>query len=46
MKEKIAELQQENRALREKTEPELLQELQTKFYNKPGVLNQKELQKI
>jgi hypothetical protein len=32
--------------IKEKTQPELLKELQEKFYDKPGLLDAKQLQKI
>jgi hypothetical protein len=39
-------LSNENKVIKEKTQPELLKELQEKFYDKPGLLDAKQLQKI
>jgi hypothetical protein len=39
-------LTRENKILKEKTQPELFQELHEKFYDKPGLLDAKQLQKI
>ena len=34
------------KVIKEKTQPQMLQELQEKFYDKPGLLDAKQLQKI
>ena len=39
-------LTRENKIIKEKTQPELLRELHEKFYDKPGLLDVKQLQKI
>lgn len=39
-------LSTENKVLKEKTQPELLKELQDMFYDKPGLLDAKQMQKI
>ena len=40
------DLSNENKIIKEKTQPELLHELEEKFYDKPGMLDAKQLQKI
>jgi myosin heavy subunit len=44
--EQVGELRRDNESLKEKTQPELLQELQEKFYDQPGLIDAKRLQKI
>jgi hypothetical protein len=44
--EQISELKRENKIINEKTQPELLRELQERLYDKPGMLDAKQLQKI
>jgi hypothetical protein len=44
--EQISELKRENKIINEKTQPELLRELMERFYDKPGMLDAKQLQKI
>jgi hypothetical protein len=39
-------LSNENKIIKEKTQPELFREMQEKFYDKPGLLDAKQLQKI
>ena len=39
-------LSNEVKVIKEKTQPQMLQELQEKFYDKPGLLDAKQLQKI
>jgi hypothetical protein len=39
-------LTRENKIIKEKTQPELFRELQEKFYDQPGLLDAKQLQKI
>ena len=46
MSRQLAIVKRENKILKEKTLPELLKELQEKFYNEPGILDAKKLQKI
>jgi hypothetical protein len=40
------DLSNENKIIKEKTQPELLNELHEKFYDKPGLMDSKTLQKI
>jgi regulator of replication initiation timing len=44
--EQVNELKRENEGLKEKSQPELFKELQDKFYDKPGLMDAKQLQKI
>lgn len=46
LEEQVSELKRENEDLKEKTQPELLRELKERFYDKPGMLDAKQLQKI
>jgi hypothetical protein len=39
-------LSNENKVIKQKTQPELLKELQEKFHDKPGLLDAKQLQKL
>jgi regulator of replication initiation timing len=44
--EEASELRRDNEALKEKTQPELLRELQEKFHDQPGLIDAKTLHKI
>jgi hypothetical protein len=53
LKERLNQLEEEkemvrkeNQILKEKTQPELLKELQEKFYDEPGLLDANKLQKV
>ena len=53
MKKKLADvtserdnLSNENKVIKEKTQPQILHELKEKFYDQPGLLDAKQLQKI
>jgi myosin heavy subunit len=44
--EEASELRRNNEALKEKTQPEMFQEIQEKFYDEPGMLKGDKLQKV
>lgn len=46
LQRQMGELRREYESLKKEREPELLQELQSHFYDKPDILNEKELQKV
>jgi hypothetical protein len=46
LRQEIDVLKNDIKVLQEKTAPELLRELQEKFYNEPGLLDAKKLQKV